>query len=78
MSSGEATVAVLYSCCCPLCWLCTEDNRITVNAAVDKHRRLKQLPTIERSGEDEMTVVDVVDLSSLQKLLVGEERRLLL
>jgi hypothetical protein len=29
-----------------------------MNTAVDKHRRLKQLPTIERSGEDEMMVVD--------------------
>jgi len=75
LSSGEATVAVLYSCCCPLSWMCTEDKRITMNAAVDKHRRLKQLPTIERSGEDEMLVVDF-DMSPLQKLLEGEERRL--
>jgi hypothetical protein len=56
--------------------MCTEDKRITMNAAaVDKHRRLKQLPTIERSGEDEMLVVDV-DMSPLQMLLVGEERKL--
>jgi hypothetical protein len=46
-----------------------------MNTAVDKHRRLKQLPTIERSGEDEMLVVDF-DMSPLQKLLEGEERRL--
>lgn len=49
-----------------------------MNAAVDKNRRLLQLPTTERSGEEEMTVVDVVDMSSPQKLLEGEERRLLL
>jgi hypothetical protein len=79
LSSGEATVEVLYSCCSPLSWMCTEDKRIIVNAAaVDKHRRLKQLPTIERSGEDEILVVDAVDMSPLQKLLVGEKRRVLL
>lgn len=48
-----------------------------MNAAVDRHGRLKQLPTIERSGEDELIVVDV-DMSPPQKLLEGEERRLLL